>query len=64
MEDKEIIDLWRSGLTVQQVAKEYMKKNNKKLKKGEKRLTKIEAQRRIEPIIFKYQTSIMKGKVK
>lgn len=33
MEDKEIIDLWRSGLTVQQVAKEYMEKTNKKQKK-------------------------------
>ena len=64
MEDKEIIDLWRSGLTVQQVAKEYMEKTNKKQKKGEKRLTKIEAQKRIEPIIFKYQTNLMKQEVK
>lgn len=33
MEEKEIIDLWRSGLTVQQVSKEYMEKTNKKQKK-------------------------------
>lgn len=33
MEEKEIIELWRSGLTVQQVSKEYMEKANKKLKK-------------------------------
>lgn len=35
MEDKLIIDLWRKGLTVQQVAKEYMNSFNKKLKNKE-----------------------------
>lgn len=40
-----------------------MEKANKKLKKGEKRIKKIDAQRRIEPIIFKYQTNLMKREV-
>lgn len=61
MEDKLIIDLWRKGLTVQQVAKEYMNSFNKKLKNKEKKMNKIQAQRHVEPIIFKYQTSIMKA---
>lgn len=34
---------------------------NKKLKIKEKKITKIQAQRYVEPIIFKYQTEIMKG---
>lgn len=37
MEEKLIIELWRSGLTVQQVSREYMNKYNKKLKTGEKK---------------------------
>lgn len=61
MEDKLIIDLWRKGLTVQQVAKEYMNSFNKKLKNKEKKMNKIQAQRHVEPIIFKYQTEIMKA---
>lgn len=61
MEDKLVIDLWRRGLTVQQVAKEYMIKYNKKLKSGEKKITKIQAQMYVEPIIFKYQTNVMKA---
>lgn len=61
MEDKLIIDLWRKGLTVQQVAKEYMNSFNKKLKSGQKKMTKIQAQMHVEPIIFKYQTNVMKA---
>ena len=61
MEDKLVIDLWRRGLTVQQVAKEYMIKYNKNLKSGEKKITKIQAQMYVEPIIFKYHTNVMKA---
>lgn len=60
MEDKLIVELWRKGLTVQQVTREYMNSFNKKLKSEEKKITKIQAQRHVEPIIFKYQTEIMK----
>lgn len=60
MEEKLIIELWRSGLTVQQVSREYMNKYNKKLKTGEKKINRLQAQKHVEPIIFKYQTSIMK----
>ena len=61
MEDKLIIDLWRKGLTVQQVAREYMNTFNRNLKSGQKKITKIQAQMHVEPIIFKYQTSVMKA---
>lgn len=61
MEEETIIDLWKKGLTVQQVSKEYMNNFNKKLKSGEKKITKIQAQMYVEPIIFKYQTNVMKA---
>lgn len=61
MEEKLIIELWRSGLTVQQVSREYMNSYNKKIKSGQKRITKIQAQMYVEPIIFKYQTNMLKA---
>lgn len=61
MEEKLIIDLWRKGLTVQQVSREYMNSYNKKIKSGQKRVTKIQAQMYVEPIIFKYQTNMLKA---
>ena len=61
MEEKLIIDLWRKGLTVQQVSREYMNSYNKKIKSGQKRITKTQAQMYVEPIIFKYQTNILKA---
>lgn len=61
MEEKLIIDLWRKGLTVQQVSREYMNSYNKKIKSGQKRITKIQAQMYVEPIIFKYQTNMLKA---
>lgn len=60
MEDKLIIDLWKKGFTVQQVSKQYMEKFNKTLKTGQKRINELQAQQHIEPIIFKYQTSMMR----
>jgi hypothetical protein len=57
MDDRQIIDLWKRGLTVQQVSKQYIK-----TKKNEgTKITILEAQKYVEPIIFKYQTSLMKG---
>lgn len=57
MNEKQIIDLWEKGLTVQQVSKQYIK-----TKKNEgTKITILEAQKYVEPIIFKYQTSLMKG---
>lgn len=57
MNEKQIIDLWKKGLTVQQVSKQYIK-----TKKNEgTKITILEAQKYVEPIIFKYQTSLMKG---
>ena len=60
MEDKLIIDLWKRGFTVQQVSKQYMEKFNKTLKTGQKRINELQAQQYVEPIIFKYQTSMMR----
>ncbi len=57
MNEKQIIDLWKRGLTVQQVSKQYIK-----AKKNEgTKITILEAQKHVEPIIFKYQTSLMRG---
>lgn len=57
MDEKQIIDLWKKGLTVQQVSKQYIK-----TKKNEgTKITILEAQKYVEPIIFKYQTSLMRG---
>ena len=61
MEKEMIINLWKMGLTVQQVAKEYMGKHNKKLKQGEKKINKLQAQEYVEPIIFNYQINLMKA---
>lgn len=56
MDDKEIIALWKKGFTIKQLVKEYVSSNNRK---GNK-ISSIEAQRYIEPIIFKFQTNLMK----
>lgn len=60
MSNEMIINLWKMGLTVQQVANEYMTKHNKKLKNGEKKINKLQAQEYVEPIIFNYQTNLFK----
>lgn len=56
MTDERIIEKWRVGLTVKQISKLYMQ--NKK-QKGIK-ITQLEAQTYVEPIIFNYQTSLTK----
>lgn len=52
-----IIELWKMGLTVQQISKKYAK--NQKAKKINIRID--EAQQYIEPIIFDYQTNLLKS---
>lgn len=60
MSNEMIIKLWKTGLTVQQVANEYMTKHNKNLKENEKRINKKQAQEYVEPIIFDYQVNLLK----
>lgn len=57
MSSTEIIELWKKGFTVKQIVKEYVRIEKKK---GNK-VTTWEAQSFIEPIIFKFQTNLMKG---
>lgn len=57
MTTEEIIKKWKSGLTVQQVSKDYMVDYNRHVKKiNETRITKDEAMRYVEPIIFEFET--------
>ncbi len=57
MSNTEIIELWKKGFTIKQITKEYVKTEKKK---GNK-VTIWEAQSYIEPIIFQYQTNLMRG---
>ena len=57
MTTERIIELWRMGLTIQQISKKYVK--NQKRKKINLRID--EAQRYVEPIIFNYQTNLLKS---
>lgn len=57
MNKSEIIKLWKQGFTIKQIVKEYINSNKRK---GIK-VTSTEAQSIIEPIIFKFQTNLMKG---
>ena len=52
-----IIELWRMGLTVQQISKKYIK--NQKRKKINLKIK--EAQEYVEPIIYKYQVNLLKS---
>lgn len=57
MSSTEIIELWKKGFTVKQIVKEYVRIEKKK----DNKVTTWEAQSFIEPIIFKFQTNLMKG---
>ena len=57
MTTNRIIELWKMGLTVQQISKKYVK--NQKAKKINIKIK--EAQQYIEPIIFDYQTNLLKS---
>lgn len=63
MSDEDLIKLWNIGLTKLGVAKEYMKKNNKKAKENKdiKRITIQQALEYVEPILFKYRMKQLKG---
>lgn len=56
MTNDRIVELWRMGLTVQQISKKYVK--NQKRKKIN--LTIKEAQEYVEPLIYRYQINLMK----
>ncbi len=57
MTTEEIIRKWRSGLTVVQVAKDYMTEYNRRAKRyKEAKITKDEAMAHVEPIIFEFET--------
>ena len=57
MTTERIIELWRMGLTVQQISKKYVK--NQKKKKINLKIS--EAQAYIEPIIYDYQINLMRA---
>ncbi len=62
MRDEEIISLWKSGLNKQQVAKQYMREANQRIKivrydmihRYERFMTKKEALAYVEKVILKY----------
>ena len=52
-----IIELWKMGLTIQQISKKYVKnQKNKKI-----RITIADAQQYVEPLIYQYQTNLMRS---
>lgn len=62
MKDSEIIKLWKSGLNKYQVAKQYMREYNQRIKivrydmrhRHERFMTKYEALAHVENVILKY----------
>lgn len=54
--EKEIIVMWTNGFNIKQISKHYAKSEKKR---GNK-ITQLQAQQIIEPMIFKYQTNLMK----
>lgn len=63
MGDKEtILNLWKMGLNKMAVVNQFMKAHNKKAKndKEVEKITKEQALRYVEPILFEYETSRMK----
>lgn len=62
MRDDEIITLWKSGLNKYQVAKQYMREYNQRIKivrydmrhRHERFMTNREALRYVEDVILKY----------
>lgn len=63
MEDDDLIKMWNTGLSRINVAKEYMKDNNRKAKEKKelKRITIQQALEHVEPILFKYRMNQLKG---
>lgn len=62
MTDELIIKNWRMGLTVKSITKKYKKEEDRKRKRtGENKITNEDAWSYVERVIYKYQTSLMKG---
>lgn len=63
MDDNTLIEMWNKGSTRLEVAKKYMKENNKKAKekKEMKRITIQEALQYVEPVLFNYRMNQLKG---
>lgn len=61
MTDEEIIELWSLGLSKMAVVNQYVRNHNRKArgKKDVKRITKEQAMRYVEPILFKYEMQRM-----
>ena len=57
MSDEQIIKLWNMGLSKMAVINQYMKDHNRKArgKKDMKRITKEQAMKYVEPILFNYE---------
>ena len=63
MSDEEIINLWNMGLSKMAVVSNYMREHNRKArgKKDMKRITKEQALKHVEPILFDYEMARMRG---
>ena len=58
MNNEAIIKRWRSGLSVLQVAKEYMEEYNEWSKRRkEPKVTQDEALKHVESVIFNFETN-------
>lgn len=57
MTEERIIDDWKKGFTVEQISKTCVKSK----KQRGIRITQLDAQKYVEPIIFKYQTNLLKA---
>ena len=56
MSEERIIELWKNGLTIEQISRAYVQQQ---MSKGIKVYMKT-AQKYIEPIIYKHQTNLLK----
>lgn len=64
MSDEEIIKSWNLGLSKMAVVNQYMRNHNRTArdKKDVKRITKEQAMRHVEPILFRYEMQRMKSR--
>lgn len=63
MSDEEIIKLWNMGLSKMAVINQYMRNHDREArgKKDMKRITKEQAMKYVEPILFDYEMARMRG---
>lgn len=72
MKDNEIISKWKSGLNKYQVAKQYMREYNQRIKiirldmrhRHERLMTKYEALEHVESVILEYIKNNFEGRYK